>query len=65
MINIPNILKWIQYNIKLFFKEHDEIGCGILETGLYVHTSIDLPLLWDFFTTQCKTDNIVENFGEG
>ena len=45
MISIPDILKWIQHTIKLFFKEHDEIGCGILEKGFYVHTSIDLPLM--------------------
>ena len=45
MINIPDILKWIQYTIKNLFKEHDEIGCGIWEKGLYVHTSIDLPLM--------------------
>ena len=32
---------------KTLFKEHDEIGCGILEKELYVHTSIDLPLMWD------------------
>ena len=33
------------YNKTLFLKEHDEIGCGILEKGLYAHTSIDLPLM--------------------
>ena len=36
---------------KTLFKEHDEIGCGILEKDLYVHTSIDLPLMRDYLTT--------------
>ena len=46
MINIPDTkMDTIYYNT--LFKEHDEIGCGILEKGLYVHTSIDLPLMWD------------------
>ena len=48
MIYIPNILKIDTIFYRTLFKQRDKIGCGILGKDVYVHTSIDLPVMWDY-----------------
>ena len=48
MIYIPNILKIDTIFYRTLFKQRDEIGCGILGKDVYVHASIDLPVMWDY-----------------